>query len=351
MSHGRERSAGDGPSVKIRRMVRSTTLFVVMLLAGTAQAAVLGVPGDHATIQAAADAAADGDELRIGPGRHCGAVIRKRLVLSAAGAGRAVIVGCAGGPRVHGELRVGFLLDGADGHSPASGTTISGLSFDGAGVSGNDLRPLAFAVLGRFADDVVVSGNSIDGTVQAITNTGGDRWTVTQNHIMDLTVFDCARLCGGGSAIVMQRARADLALPGGSLNAGNRPEGNTIADNRITGGAPESFDAFMLAGVLVVAADATVVFGNRVALRTPGGPAGEVAAAAVLVDSRTAADDDGQAVPGARGTSVERNDGGDSQHAVVVGGARGSGANTDRLLLDGNVGALVVEGTLLSSAP
>jgi hypothetical protein len=311
--------------------------------AGSAQAATLTVPGDHPTLQAAADAAADGDEIRVGAGRHCGAVIRKRLTLTADGTGAATIVGCAEGPRLHGELRVGLYLEGRGGTSAASGTVISGLAFDGAGVSSGHLAALAFGVLGRFASDVVVSGNRFLGTVQAVTNTAGDRWTVTQNHISGLSVLDCHGVCGGGVGIVMQRATGALAAPGGSLNPVNRPDENTVADNQITGAAPAGFDAFMLAGVLVLAADRTVVFANRVGLQAPAMAPGDVAAAAVLIDNASAAGDEPPAVPGARATTVEQNDGRDTQHAVVIGGEPGQNSNGDELRLEGNLGSVLVE--------
>src|SRR5688500_6904123 len=67
-----------------------------------AQARTLLVPRDHATIQQAIAAASAGDEVLVSPGRHCGATIDRPIALRAAG--QAVIVGCDGGPTLHGKL-------------------------------------------------------------------------------------------------------------------------------------------------------------------------------------------------------------------------------------------------------
>ena len=154
-------------------------ITLVSFGASRAFAATWAVPGDRPTLQGAIAAAAPGDEIRVAAGRHCGAVVDRRV--SIVGAAGATLVGCATGPRLRGELRVGLLLADADGSNPASGTSISGVTFDGSGVSNDNLEPLAFGVYARFADDVVVTGNRFAGTVQAVTNTAGRRWTITAN--------------------------------------------------------------------------------------------------------------------------------------------------------------------------
>jgi hypothetical protein len=293
--------------------MRRWVILVGVLAAAPASAATVSVPADQATLQAAVDAAAPGDEIRVAAGRHCGAVLDKRLTIT--GEAGATLIGCASGPRLHDELRVGLVLASEDGVNRASGSVISGLAFDGAGISNDELSPLALGVYARFADDVVVTNNRFLGTVQAITNTAGDRWTITRNQILGLGVFaDCQRRCGGGSAIVVQDAAGDVALPGGSLNPRNRPDGNTVAENDVHVAVPFSFDAFVVTGVLVLTADSTVVFGNR--LEVPG-PDEELAAAGVLVDNKRAGHPD-VSVPGARRTTVEQNDTAGSQRSVVV---------------------------------
>ena len=159
-------------------------------LAGVAGATtVRRVPERYATIQEAVDAASPGDEISVAPGRYCGAVIDRTVTLD--GHGEATIVGCSTGPELFGGLRAGFVLPGAAGDSQASGTRIQGFHFDGRGVNAGNLEPLAFGVFARFANDVQVTGNRFFGTVQAITNTAGDRWVVAHNDIHGLTLFDC----------------------------------------------------------------------------------------------------------------------------------------------------------------
>src|SRR6187402_3301218 len=94
---------------------------------GIASAKVLRVPGKLATIQAAVDAARDGDEIQVQPGAYCGATINKRVEL--VGIGHPRIVGCAGSPTL-GLARVGFYLPGPNGKNPANGSKISGFVFD-----------------------------------------------------------------------------------------------------------------------------------------------------------------------------------------------------------------------------
>jgi hypothetical protein len=321
-----------------------TVLTAVAVAPAAARAATLSVPADHPTLQQAVRAAAPGDEIRLATGRHCGAVVDKRLII--VGQPGATIAGCDSNPRLHDQLRIGLLLEDADGSNPASGSTVTGLIFDGEGVTNDNLEPLAFGLFARFADDVVVTGNHFLGTVQAITNTAGRRWTITGNRILGLGVFaDCQRTCGGGSAIVVQDASDAVALPGGSLNPRNRPAENTVADNQVEVLARPGFDQFGLAGVLVLGADRTVVFGNRLAIPgddQPGDhlPDGDVTGVGVLVDNQRA----GQttvSLPGSRETTVEENDGRASQRAVVVVG--GKGVNTDGLIVERNQGAVSLE--------
>src|SRR3974377_841250 len=67
---------------------------------------LIRVPRDQPTIQAAVDAASDGDRIVVTGGRVCGATLNKRLEL--VGRRGATIVGCDA-PAV-GAFRVGFFL-------------------------------------------------------------------------------------------------------------------------------------------------------------------------------------------------------------------------------------------------
>src|SRR4051794_15315902 len=88
----------------------------------TADGSVLRVPEDFATIQAAVDAAVDGDRIRIGPGQHCEyqIVIEKRVELF--GEGDATICSPYG---QHGRELIKIIGPGG------TGTAIRHLTVDG----------------------------------------------------------------------------------------------------------------------------------------------------------------------------------------------------------------------------
>jgi hypothetical protein len=235
--------------------------------------------------------------------------------------------------------RVGFFLPGSKGVNPASGTRIRGFVFEGRGISNANLAPLAFGVFARFANDVVVSSNRFLGTVQAITNTAGDRWRILDNRISDLTVFDCTRLCTGGDGIVIGLSAGSLAAPGGSAAAANRAEDNLIRGNRISGSAPDGFGVFSLAGILILAADHTTVLSNTLRLRD--NPAADAVGQGILVTNTCCGLTSGF-LPGSRHTTLAFNDGRRSEKAIVVEGS--GGTNTEGLFLHRNRGQAFVEG-------
>jgi len=328
-------------------MIRSRTRFVVAVLgastfAETAVAAVVHVPEEQPTIQNAVAVASPGDTVAVGPGTYCGATLDKPLRLI--GRGQPTIIGCDGGPALSNQARIGFFLPGAAGESAASGTVISGFTFDGRGVSNANLAPLALGVFARFASDVVVSRNRFLGTVQAVTNTAGDRWVVSRNTITELTLFDCTLICAGGDGIVIQIARGGLAAPGGSAAPVNRPEGNVVSHNRIEGSIADGFDVFNVAGVLVLAADGTTVSHNDIAI--PDNPSANAVGQGVLVTNACCSEFTA-ILPGSRNTNVVHNDGRDSEFAVVVEGSGGD--NTEGLVVEHNRGLVVIEGEELTT--
>lgn len=304
---------------------------------GTAHAATLRVPAQFPTIQAAVDAAAPGDRIRVSRGRYCGATLTKPLVLE--GRGRPRIIGCSTSPAVTTGLRAGFYLPGTQGTNPASGSTIRGFSFDGDGVSNANLEPLSFGVFARFANDVVVERNRFIGTVQAITNTGGDRWRIQRNRIKKLPLLDCTRHCTGGDGIVIALARGSIAAPGGTAAAANRPEDNVVVDNSVAGTPPDNFDVFSMVGVLLLSADHTTVLSNDLALRD--NPLANAKGQGILV-SNTCCGLTSTFLPGSRFTTLAYNDARKSEVGIVVEGTGGD--NTLGLFLHRNRGSVQIEG-------
>jgi hypothetical protein len=309
----------------------------VLLCVSGARAATRRVPAQYPTIQAAIDAASAGDRIQVSPGQYCGATLTKPVALE--GRGRPHIVGCSASPNVTAGLRAGFFLPGTKGQNPASGSSIRGFFFDGEGVSNQNLEPLAFGVFARAASDVRVERNVFVGTVQAITNTGGDRWLIRNNRIRDLTLLDCTRHCTGGDGIVIALARGSVAAPGGDAEPLNRPEDNVIAENYVEGQPPDGFATFSMVGVLLLSADHTTVVENRLALRD--NPSASSVGQGVLV-SNTCCGLGTSFLPGSRFTSLIRNDARRSETGIVVEGS--GGANTLGLFLHHNRGGTQIEG-------
>jgi hypothetical protein len=329
---------------RVTRIGIALVCGLVLSASSAAEARLRRVPGIYRTIQAAVDSSQAGDVVDVAPGSYCGATITTKLTLL--GHGKATIVGCPESPTISGELRAGFYLPGADGANAASGTRIEGFTFDGTGVSEDDLEPIALGVLARFANDLRVTDNLFLGTVQAITNTAGDGWLIARNRIEGLTLFDCTGdLCAGGDGIVIQIARDGVAMPGGPGAAINRPERNVVIGNEVTGAIPDGFDVFSMAGVFVLAADETWVERNRVSI--PDNPTADATGDGVLVSNVCCGEP--ALTPGARRTAVLFNDGHQSQFGVVVEGT--GGENTGGLALFGDSGPLMVEGALVPNAP
>ena len=329
-------------------MLRTALLSVlgggaILLSASAASAATLRVPAQYATIQAAVDAAAPGDKIRVSRGEYCGATLTKPVSLE--GRGRPRIIGCATSPMIAPGLRAGFFLPGTQGVNPASGSSIRGFVFDGKGVSNANLSPLSFGVFARFASDVKVKRNRFIGTVQAITNTAGDRWRIERNRIEQLTLFDCTLNCTGGDGIVLGHATGARAVPGGSAAAGNRSEDNVIKHNIIGGTAPDGFSAFSMVGVLLLSADGTRVHGNSLRLRD--NPNAAAVGQGILVTNTCCGLASGY-LPGSRNTRITHNDARKSEVGIVVEGT--GGTNTEGLVLRRNRGSLKLEDQPLIAA-
>lgn len=300
-------------------------------------AAVLRVPTDYSTIQAAVNAARSGDTVRVAAGTYCGARVRKAVRLL--GQNGPVIVGCADGPMLSDGLRAGFLLEDARANSDAGPLRISGFVFDGRRIGNDNVQPLALGILGRVVSDVVVDHDEFFGTVQAITNTGGDRWLIAHNRIHELSLLDCTGSCAGGIGIVIQVAQGGLAVPGGAGVLANRPEHNRIVGNLVEGLVPRGLDAFSMIGILVLSADDTLVEHNTVVLPKERGAA--ASGEGVRVTHRCCGGYT-DLLPGARNTRILGNDGTGSGLSILVEGH--AGENTEGLLTIDNPGSQVVPG-------
>ncbi len=337
-------------------MTRFTALLLALPLAlgATAvEAAVLRVPGDADTVQAAVAIANPGDTIEVGAGRWCGAVIDKRLTL--VGHGGAVIVGAkddatCNGPALNGgTYRVGFLLS-----SPAaSGTTIRHFEFDGSRAA-TDSSALAYAVYasGGKVNGVQIEHNKVRGTLEAFTNYGGDDWVVRYNDIRGLTT----RGGVGGRGIVVAQSGA------------NRPQRASVTHNRIETDVPNAAGSGpWFAGVYVAGADWTTVTQNRFEM-TRGGDddaaAGTTTPAVygvgVVVTHGVGPAQPARPLPGAVGfplvkapltkapeqgsqnTTVTMNDGKKCDYVVVVTGP--TPARNAPVDLRGNLGTTLVEG-------
>jgi len=277
---------------------------------------VIRVPRDHATIQAAVDAASDGDRIEVGRGRFCGATITKRLDLR--GREGTTIIGCEA--PVVGAYRVGFLLP--DGR--ASGTRIRGFRFDGRGVSNANLTPIGAGILARSADEVSVVDNQFDGTFQAVTNTDGSGWSVLWNRIEHLTALTCDGGCAGGDAIVFQQR----------LVLDRRPKGNLAAFNQVQGDIPAGLDEFPMTGVFVLGQERARVAAN--VFRIAHNPAAAAQGIGVEVSDHCCAN---VVVSTSVKTDVLFNDGRDSELVLRVDPDTAGGAgNLDGARIFGNRG-------------
>ncbi len=279
---------------------------------------VIKVPQEFGTIQAAVDSADPGDKIMVGPGTWAGATITKFLILL--GEGDPVI---NSGPTAVAGLPVGFFLNGTAG--APHGTTIRGFTLDGTGFATAGTN-LAFAVFGRKANNISITHCTVLGTIQGITNTAGDGWTISHNNIVNQGTLSW----GGGIGVVVQTSFGDQA---------DRAVDNTITFNNITGieGSPNGFG---VAGIGVISADNTVVKNNKVVVNNI--VASENVGIGILVDNIVCG---GPCVvnPANTGAYIVNNDTRGSGLGLFVGDdGTAPNDNTVGLVLRGNFGTNLI---------
>ncbi|MEX0825256.1 MAG: hypothetical protein WD184_00625 [Acidimicrobiia bacterium] len=145
---------------------------------------------DHTTIQDAIDAAVAGATIRVCAGTYAGATVDKMVNLEAVGH---VVIDT--GPYSHpGFLVAGFLFPP---DYSGSGSSIRGFHFQGTQQTGGDDGELDFPIFSRGANGVAVSHNTMNDSLQGITNWNGSDWVIDHNTLTDLWTF-----CGGGIGIL-----------------------------------------------------------------------------------------------------------------------------------------------------
>ncbi len=207
-----------------------TALMITLFLASitviavpvSAKPRVIKVPEDYLTIQAAVDAANDGDKIIVAAGEWYGAEVTKAVEII--GEEGAIIVDGPAHPS-YPYLHFGFKLGyGSD----VSGAIISHFTF----------RGLAFPIFAFNADDVTIEYNIIYDALQGITNWDGNNWVIRHNVIEGIYVSG-----GGGLGIFIGSLFKDLGA-----------SGNLVAHNKIIAEIPD--DRTYSAGGIILCADA-----------------------------------------------------------------------------------------------
>jgi len=179
-----------------------SSVLLAAFMAVSVSAGTINVPTDYTTIQAAVDAAVDGDVINVAAGTYTGAIVDKEVTINGVGASIN-----AGVPYKSGSgLTTAFRFD-----DNADGAKLTGFTIDCDASSS-----FYFAVFARAADDVVVDGLIVNQAVQGITNVGGSNWEVTNNGI-----YETGAASGGGIAISMSAYPPTYPVCSGNLIQNN----------------------------------------------------------------------------------------------------------------------------------
>lgn len=250
------------------RSIGAASLLVCLLVTGlwapaTSRAAtIISVPGDYPTIQAAIDAAADGDTIRVSPGTYGERVdtLSKRITLESVSGAAATTIDAGGygtavkmdaGPGETPVLR-GFTIKGGGGPGDGGGVIVTG---GPALIEDNwivDNTGCIAAGVAAYASEATIRDNRIASNTQWCADGGGifigAAGTV---QVVGNTIEDNSSGSGGG--IGMNAAGAPVIVgniirrnhatgEGGGLSLGNHSDAtitnNLIVDNEaFRGGA------------------------------------------------------------------------------------------------------------------
>ncbi|MCZ2808901.1 MAG: right-handed parallel beta-helix repeat-containing protein, partial [Candidatus Bathyarchaeota archaeon] len=195
------------PASAIVLILASVFLVAIPITPISASPAVINVPGDYSTIQAAVDNASSGDTIIVATGTYAGAIVDKNVTISGASGGASIIT--SGVPyKVGSSLYTAFRLD-----ANANGAEIRSFT-----INCNSSESFYFAVFSRNADNVTVDSLAVNDAVQGITNWGGSNWAISNN-----TLSDTEAAGGGGIAIWL-----GAYPPYYPICSGNLVQNNTI---------------------------------------------------------------------------------------------------------------------------
>ena len=201
---GRARVANPRPPRRLRPVIGA--LFALALLAGAVRAGDIQVPADHPTIQAAIDAATDGDRVLVGPGRYpeairflgkdiqvIGTAGRDATVIDATGLGTSTVSFDDHEPDT--ALLQGFTITGGTGQLvPLGPPTIASPTWGGGGVA-------VFEGSVPTLRDCRIINNHVDGSGGGVLSggiTGNCGWLTPCEPSFGPAFFDC--LIEGNSA-------------------------------------------------------------------------------------------------------------------------------------------------------